>query len=281
MNELKNYGIRINELRKMIKEAHPLVHCITNPISINQCANTILATGARPICAEHPEEAAEVTATAKAVMLNIGNITDARRESIRISAKEADRLGIGFVIDICGAACLKSRRSFAEQIISIYAPSVVKGNYSEIKAIYDMEYKSTGIDADSGLGLDEADEAAFELARMYQTTVMASGEVDIVTDGHKLFHIYNGSPQLSTVTGTGCMQGALCAAFLTAAESIDAAVASAAMLGICGELAETEKGSGTFMVNLLDRLSTITDDEVITKLKISTTSSRNESGGIS
>ena len=78
----------ISKLRKDLKERHPLIHCITNPISINQCANAVLAVGARPMMAEHPEEVSVITANAGAVLLNMGNLTDVRKESIRISARK-------------------------------------------------------------------------------------------------------------------------------------------------------------------------------------------------
>ena len=257
----------IKEYRKKIRELHPLIHCITNPISINQCANTILATGARPICAEHPEEAALVTRSAEALMLNMGNITDIRKESMLISTKEASEAGIRFVLDVCGAACLKTRRDYAFLLINEAVPTVIKGNYSEIYALYRQEYSSSGVDADDSLSIEKVEKAAYELADALNTTILASGKTDIVTDGNRIMHIKNGSPQLATVTGTGCMQGALCAAFLSVADGYKAAVMAASMFGICGELAETEKGSGTFMVNLLDRLSTVTDEEILSRIK--------------
>ena len=86
--------------------------------------------------------------------------------------------------------------------------------------------------------------------------------VDIVTDGTRLIRVRNGTPQLSCVTGTGCMLGALTAAYLSAASGLDAAVTACAVLGVCGQLAETERGSGSFMVGLLDALSTLQDAEL-------------------
>lgn len=252
----------ISIYRERIKERNPLIHCITNPISINQCANTILAVGARPIMAELPIEAGIITRSAAAVMLNLGNLTDVRMESIQISAKTAHDNNIPVCLDICGAACLKNRRELAMSVIRENTPTVIKGNYSEIFALLNEDYSSSGIDADKHLTEEEIEEAAKKIAGKYNTTILASGKTDIVTDGKRVAHIKNGSPQLATVTGTGCMQGALCSAFLSVAEGYEAAVASATMFGICGELAETEKGSGTFMVNLLDRLSTITDEEI-------------------
>ena len=87
----------INEIRRSVKERAPLIHCITNPISITRCADVILAAGARPMMAEHPKEAAIITRTAGAVMLNLGNFTDVRGESMMISAKTAKENGIPFV----------------------------------------------------------------------------------------------------------------------------------------------------------------------------------------
>lgn len=261
----------INELRQLLKNVHPLIHCITNPISINECANTILAAGARPMCAEHPKEAAEVTSSAGAVMLNLGNITDVRMESMRISANTARTNGIRFVLDVCGAGSLRLRRAYAENMIKAFHPTIVKGNYSEIKALCHRDYQFSGVDADSALGYEEIAAAAKELAETYKVTVLASGQTDIVTDGEKISYIENGTPQLTSITGTGCMQGALCAAFLSVADGYDAAVAASVMLGICGELAETDKGSGTFRVNLLDKLSTITDEEISSGIRIKTT----------
>jgi len=252
----------INRLRQDIREKHPLVHCITNSISINQVANTILAVGARPMCAEHPVEAAAVTASAGALMLNLGNLTEVRTESMRISAKEAYTRGIRSVLDVCGAACLENRREYALELIGDYKPQIIKGNYSEIKALVNKDYSSSGVDADGSLEIKEIVSAARTLTAKYGAVVLASGKEDVVTDGKDTLLIGNGTPQLSTITGTGCMQGALCAAFLTVSDGVEAAAAAAVMLGICGELSETDKGSGSFLVNLLDNLSTIKDENI-------------------
>ena len=102
-------------------------------------------------------------------------------------------------------------------------------------------------------------------------TVLASGKTDIVTDGTSLVLIRNGTPQLSAVTGTGCMLGALCGVYLTVCPAMEAASAACVMLGVCGEMAETEKGSGTFMANLLDALSTVTDKQLENKMNLEET----------
>ncbi|MBO5070107.1 MAG: hydroxyethylthiazole kinase [Roseburia sp.] len=309
----------LNQIRHIVKENAPLIHCITNPISIHQCANLALAVGARPIMAEHPKEVREITATAEALLLNLGNITDARMESMMISAEEAQEKGIPVVLDLVGIACSRLRRSFACQLlqnrdsslrtgnVSNKNPSflqeegvskkkltfVLKGNYSEINALYNLSYESRGVDAEASLDLPAISDIAAKLSEKYGCTILASGKTDIVTDGKTLVHVKNGSHKLATVTGTGCMLGTLTACYLSACHSaaysgaslaagacrntsaaaeicrdISAAVAACAVLGICGELSETEKGAGSFMVNLMDNLSTLSDTDLKTHLNL-------------
>ena len=257
--------LQINDIRSAVKQKAALIHCITNPISINQCANVILCAHARPMMAQHPEEAAVITSSAGAVMLNMGNITDVRKQSMLISAQTAKQKGIPFVLDVCGSACLPTRREYALGLIGTCLPSVIKGNYSEITALARKDYTSTGVDADKTLTAEAVTETAQELALKLGTVILASGETDIITDGDKTAFVKNGCAQLGSVTGTGCMQGALCAAYLSAAKGFDAAAAASVVLGICGQLAQTDKGAGSFMVNLLDALSTV-DDSTIDKL---------------
>ena len=258
----------IHNIRKTVKQTQPLIHCITNPISINQCANGILAIGARPMMAEHPREVAEITQTAQALMLNLGNITDARMESMRISAKTANEMGIPILLDAVGISCSSLRREYAKNLLNTAIPTVIKGNYSEIQALYQDSYHCTGVDADSGLDLQTIDHASVSLARSLGTVILASGKVDIVTDGNRLYHIHNGTPLLSQVTGTGCLQGALCASYLSAKPGIEAVITGSSVLGICGELARTDRGTGTFLCHLMDKLSTLSDTEIEQYLKI-------------
>ena len=79
---IKQLENQLRNVRNATKENSPLIHCITNPISIHGCVNMILAVGARPMMAEHPLEVEDITRTAGALMLNLGNITDARMESM-------------------------------------------------------------------------------------------------------------------------------------------------------------------------------------------------------
>ena len=151
---------------------------------------------------------------------------------------------------------------------TILIPTVIKGNYSEIQALYRDSYRSSGVDADSGLDIQTIDHAAVSLACSLGAVILASGKVDIVTDGSRLFHIHNGTSLLSQVTGTGCLQGALCASYLSAKPGIEAVITGSSILGVCGELAQTDRGTGTFLCHLMDALSTLTDREIEQNLKL-------------
>ncbi len=260
---------KLQTLRKNVKDRRPLIHCITNPISINQCANTILAVGARPIMAEHPLEVEDITKTASALMLNIANITDARMQSIRLSAMTAKQMKIPFVLDAVGIACSSLRREYTLGLLKDTVPDMIKGNYSEICALADEAYRSSGVDADRNTTGQMTINAALSAARLYNTVILASGGTDIITDGRDVILVHNGTPKLGTVTGTGCMLGALTAAYLSAAEGdcVTAALAACGVLGVCGELAERYNGNGSFFVGLMDELSLLTDKELEDRLR--------------
>lgn len=258
----------INEIRKKTVDKNPLIHCITNPISINQCANGVLAVGARPMMAEHPLEVAEITQTADAIALNLANITDIRMQSAKISAQTAQNNNIPFIIDAVGVSCSKLRRTFMNDFMKEFKPTAIKGNYSEIYALSDESYSSAGVDADKTLTLEKISKTAVKLAHKHNTMVLVSGKTDIVTDGKTVVYINNGTAQLAQITGTGCLLGVLCGCYLAVDKSINALITACAVLGISGELAQTEKGNGTFFVNLMDNLSVLKDEQIEQLLKI-------------
>lgn len=254
--------IKICETAQFVRDSKPLIHCITNPISINWCANAILALGARPIMAEHPEEVEEITQTADALMLNLGNITDARMKSILISAKIAKKKGIPVILDAVGIACSLLRRKYTVEFLKEVIPNAIKGNYSEIKALYSESYRSVGVDADCTLETDDIKNIVLVLAKKYNTVILATGKEDIISDGTRVYICKNGCGQLSEVTGSGCILGAICSSFMSVNNSVEAVVASAVYFGICGELSKNERGSGTYMINLIDNLSNIKIDDI-------------------
>ena len=265
---------------KQLKEQSPLIHCITNPISIMQCANAVLLLGARPIMAEHPDEVREITASAKALLLNFGNVTRDRLEAMAISYDEAMKKELPVVIDAVGVSCSELRRSIVKKMTGIEqadskansciskrnpkVPMLIKGNYSEIRALFDNDYKSSGVDADKKLTFEETINIAKELANNLNAIVLASGEKDIVTDGSRTAVIENGTKKLGSITGTGCMLGAVCASFFAADTSLDSVVSATAAFGISGENAEGDM----FLMRLFDAVANIDDDIIEERKKV-------------
>lgn len=258
----------LNKIRNSVRTTHPLIHSITNPISINQCANAALAVGAQPIMAEHPDEVKEITLSSKALLLNLGNITDIRMKAMLISSATAKKHNIPFTLDAVGVACSTLRRNYALKLIKRNPPTMIKGNFSEIIALNDPIYKSMGVDADSSLTLETTQHAATQLSKKYNSLILASGKTDIITSGNNIIHVKNGTARLSRITGTGCILGILCSCFLSAASPLEAASTACALLGICGELSEDDNGNGSFLIKLIDKLSTLSDNDFEKNIKL-------------
>lgn len=258
----------INGIRNAVYTKKPLIHCITNPISINQCANAVLSAGARPVMAEHPLEAAEITATASALMLNIANITDVRMQSIKVSSDTAKKYNIPSVLDIVGISCSQLRKNYVHELLDLHIPTVIKGNYSEICALSDEKYRSAGVDSSPSATFEKTLDSAVSASKKYHAVILASGKTDIITDGKRTAYIHNGSPRLSEITGTGCMQGALTAVYLSVAGGFQSAVTACTVMGICGEFASAKDGTGSFYTALLDSLSMLKNADIEKYIKL-------------
>lgn len=259
-----------------LREKAPLVHCMTGAVSVNFCANAVLALGARPICAEHPAESAEIAAQASALSLSLANITEARDSAMRLAAGAARAADIPMGFDAVGVGASALRRELAERYLA-EKPWLIKGNASEIRALLLKSGRSgAGVDvgaedcAERGEGdkiLALARDAA-ALARREDTVVLLSGAVDLLTDGECCLALQNGVPMLGKVCGSGCALNCLSASFLALREGKDkkreallSALLAVTVWNVSAETAET-RGPGSLAVELLDRLSRITGAEL-------------------
>jgi hydroxyethylthiazole kinase len=256
------------EIRNIVREKSPLIHCITNPISINGCANIVLATGAKPIMAEHPREVEEITNTSCALAVNLGNITDIRMEAMMKSGILARDKNIPIIIDLVGVGCSKLRLNYAIEFIEKCKPNIIKGNMSEIKAILGVESFSVGIDVgkEDEIKKDNIDaciEYGKKLSNNTNSIVVITGIKDIITDGTQVYIVKNGHEMLANITGTGCMLNTLIASYMSTKEILKSAILGVLMMTIAGELSAKERGSATFMTKLLDNVYTMTEDDFI------------------
>ncbi|GAA0081591.1 hydroxyethylthiazole kinase [Clostridium sporogenes] len=273
---MTNQELIINKLlqiRQSVKLKKPLIHYITNPISINDCANMILAVGAKPIMAEHPLEVSEITAVSKSLGVNLRNITDNKMKSMLISGKTAYEKKIPQIIDLVGVGCSKLRLDYAKKFISECHPNVIKGNMSEIKAIYGIKSSAKGIDVGvcdiiTEQNFDENIKMIKSLSMETGSVVAATGVVDIISNGTYTYIISNGCEMLSMITGTGCMLTGLIASYISSENILDGTALAAALMGICGELSQNVKGTGSFRNELIDNMFSISDDIIIKKIRI-------------
>ena len=267
--------VKVENIINSIRSNAPLIHCITNPISINDCANAVLAVGAKPIMAEHPKEVAKLTSMASVLAVNLGNITDARINSIMISGKTSLENNIPSVIDAVGVTCSDIRLELAKEYINVCRPAVIKGNISEIKVLNGLSSDAAGIDvsdkdtfsSDNEVKMKYTGELVKELAKKTNSVVVATGVVDTISDGCEVYYIQNGCEMMSSITGTGCMLNVLIASYISAGKYtdtkiLDNAICATALLGIAGERArdytlKNNAGLGTFHVRLLDEISLI------------------------
>lgn len=253
----------VYEIWNKIRENRPLVHCITNIVTVNDCANILLAAGASPTMAHHPLEAAEVTEGCQALVCNAGASESV--DAMERAGKRAHELGHPIVLDPVGAAGSTYRRNFCKDLMDSIHPDCIRGNYSEIKALALEKRTGSGVDAleeggPAGHSLDEIKEMVRILARRQSCMVAASGEIDVLSDGNRIFTVDRGSKMMTRVTGTGCMSSALLGAFLAAENSLESAAAMCTVMGICGERAERKTkelggGTGTFHIQLMDAVS--------------------------
>ena len=248
-----------NDVKGKIDSQSPLIHCITSPIAINDCANAVLALGAKPIMAEHPLEVENITLMSKSLAVSLANITDARAESIMISGKAACKAGISSVIDLVGVTCSIMRADLAKKYITQCRPAVIKG--------IDVSDKDK-VDSANPKSIEEMSYIVKNYAAANGCVVMASGETDIISDGKEVYHISNGSSRMADVTGTGCMLNCITAVFMSVTDALTACVLAAAVLGISGELADDSRGLGTYHIGLIDSLSLMDSEKFSQMAKI-------------
>lgn len=245
-----------------LREAGPLVHNITNYVVMNNTANALLSIGASPVMAHATEEVADMAALANALVINIGTLSQSWIEAMEIAMKSAVSNGVPIIIDPVGAGATSYRTGTVKQLISANAPDIIRGNASEIGALFSADVKTKGVD--STRQSRSAIEAAQYLAGKYNCVVVVSGEVDYIITEYETRSAYNGHPLMGRVTGMGCTASSLIGAFAGAGISAPVASLSAMrVMGIAGEMAaEKADGPGSFQVHFLDALYQL-DEKVI------------------
>ena len=263
----------IIQAKNKLKELSPLVHIIAGSISVNDCANFALSTGAKPITCIYDKETEEITKNAKALFVSLAQFDQERINVATKAVETAIGEGIPVCLDAVGINISKERFDFFKKITDKFKISVIKGNTAEIKALLNIKAKSTGIDV---LPEDFKEEENIEIckkaAKEYGTVIFATAKTDIITDGTTVHTVVGGNEAMQLITGTGCILGSVCACYLTVEEPLNACVCASTLLKKSGELSCEQgclkKGIASYKTGLWDNFYNLAYTDSLDRLHL-------------
>lgn len=264
--------MNIKKLLENVRDKEPLVQCITNFVTVNDCANILLAVGATPTMAMDIREVEESVSRVSALVCNMGAIE--HTESMILAGKKANTLQIPVILDPVGAGGTTLRRETVKRLLQEVQFTSIRGNASEIKAIAGVQSLGRGVDVSKEDVVSEnslqGDITIFEsLAKKLRCVIAVSGEIDVITDGVHTVLIRNGCKMMARITGSGCMLTTLIGAFCGANKesTLEATILAIGIMGIAGEIADEKRkknktGNATFRNDLIDSIFNITVKEI-------------------
>lgn len=257
---------RLDEL----KERRPLIHCVSNLVSANDCANAALAVGASPIMARESLELEDITSASAATVLNTGTPDEAKFAACRVCARAASALRHPLILDPVGVGASPWRLRRVEELLHLGTPSILRVNPGEARALLRRGMAEQGVDSPGPEPRQARLELAAALAERLGGAVLLSGEEDLICGGGRAYAVTGGSAEMARVTGTGCMLSVLCGAFAAVEEDpFAAAVLASSFWKTCAELAQARSaGPGSFHVALLDAAGSLTSGTCAARARI-------------
>lgn len=246
-----------------VRACGPLVHNITNYVTVNDVANMILACGASPIMSDEPQDVEEITAVCNGLNINIGTLNVRTIEGMFTAGRKAKELGHPMLLDPVGAGASGLRTQTAVKLMEELHFDVIRGNISEIKTLAMGSGTTKGVDADAADAvtednLDQMVQFARDFAAKTGAIVAITGAIDLVADGQTCYVIRNGRPEMGRITGTGCQLSGMMTAFLAANPDnmLEAAAAAVCTMGYAGEVAwhrmKPGDGNATYRNRIID-----------------------------
>ncbi|MBN1384330.1 MAG: hydroxyethylthiazole kinase [Elusimicrobia bacterium] len=258
--------VKVYNLLEKVRLQKPVVHHLTNWVTIYDCANIVKVFGASPVMAHAAEEVADMAKIASSLVLNIGTLTVDFVNSMKIAAKSANEKGIPVVLDVCGAGATALRDNKCFELLDEVKINIIKGNASEIAKVSGENVQTKGVDA-SAVDRNLID-IAKSLAKKRSCTVVITGKEDIVADTEKVYIVRNGVSMMTNIVGTGCIATSVIGAFAAVEDNL----ALAASCGLCcyeiaAEIAsKSANGPGTFKEALYDAIYNL-DKKNVTKMQ--------------
>ncbi len=260
-----------------IKQTKPLIHCITNYVTVNDVANILLSCGASPVMADAISEVSDITSISNALYLNIGTINERTIESMLLSIEVANNKNIPIVLDPVGVGASTFRNDCINKILNKGKISVIRANISEIKAIANTQNNTRGVDANekdliNTSNLKSIIKMAKDLSYKLNCVIAISGKTDIICNKEECLIINNGDALMSSVTGTGCMLTSLIAAHLASSKDpYKACISAIAQMGIAGEIAKEKllinEGNSSYRNYLIDAISFVDTNLINERVK--------------
>lgn len=255
-----NDALAADAALRALRQARPLVHCVTNYVAMNVAANVLLASGASPAMIHAAEEAGDFAGVADALTVNIGTLSPPWLDGMKAAVAGARKAGKPWVLDPVAHFATPYRAAAARDLLAL-GPTIVRGNASEVLALGGGVASGGG--ADSGDSVAAARPVAEALARETGAVIVVTGAHDIVTDGGETVMISGGSPLMAQVTAIGCSLTALTGAFAAVAAPFQASVAAAALFAEAGARAAADAaGPGSFAWRFLDALATVSPEDL-------------------
>lgn len=261
-----------NKILDKVKVKTPLVHSITNYVTVNDCANIILACGGSPIMADDIAEVSDITSICSSLVINIGTLNERTITSMLAAGKKANELGHPVILDPVGAGASTLRNETVLKLLQEIKFSVIRGNISEIKFLALQNASTQGVDASAAdtVTLDNLDSVinfAKDFSKSTGAIIAITGAIDIVANSDYAYIIKNGHHIMSRVTGTGCMLTAVIGSYIGANPDniLDATATAVTAMGLCGELAyqrlqEMDGGTSTYRMLLIDFMSKMNNE---------------------
>ena len=250
---------------KNVRKTTPLVHCITNYVTVNDVANVLLACGGSPIMSDEPLDVEDITSICGGLNINIGTLNQSSIKGMFLAGKKANELNHPVLLDPVGAGASKLRTDTAVNLIKEIKFTVIRGNISEIKTLALGSGTTKGVDADvadavTEENLDSAVKFVKDFAKKSGAIVAITGAIDLVSDADTCYVIRNGRPEMGKITGTGCQLSGLMTAYLVANPDnlLEAAAASVCVMGLAGEIGwknmKSEDGNSTYRNRIIDAI---------------------------
>ncbi len=257
-----------SSLLDAIRSKKPLIHHITNYVTVNDCANITICAGASPVMADSIDEVEDMTAIADALVLNIGTLSAPLIDSMIAAGKRANQKGIPVVLDPVGIGATKFRTDSVIRLLKEVKFTVIKGNAGEIGVLAGAQATVRGVDSGNLEG--DRFEVTKRCAELTGSVVVMTGEVDIVSDGNTILTVSNGHSRMGALSGTGCMTASVIGAFCAVTENyLTAAACGVALMGLCGQKAAVyAKGPYSFREGLADEMSRLKSIEFAVDAKI-------------